>query len=51
MTQSGQIVIRHYRGANTRLWSAFNPGVAQHKSAVDQFAHATTASKWSRFVP
>jgi AAA-like domain len=51
MTQSGQIVIRHYRGANTRLWSAFNPGVAPHKSAVDQFTHATTASKWSRFVP
>ena len=51
LTQSGQIVIRHYRGAQTRLWSVFNPGIAQHKSGADQFAHATTASKWSRFVP
>ncbi len=23
----------------------------QHKSGADQFSHATTASKWSRFVP
>ena len=51
LTQSGQIVIRHYRGAQTRLWSVFNPGIAQHNSGADQFAHATTASKWSRFVP
>ena len=51
LTQSGQIVIRHYRGAHTRLWSVFNPGVAQHKSGADQFSHATTATKWSRFVP
>ena len=51
MTQSGQIVIRHYRGVHTRLWSVFNPGVPQHKSGADQFSHATTASKWSRFVP
>lgn len=51
LTQSGQIVIRHYRGAHTRLWSAFNPGTAQHKSGADQFAHPTTASKWSAFVP
>ena len=51
MTQSGQIVIRHYRGVHTRLWSIFNPGVAQHKSGADQFSHATTATKWSRFVP
>ncbi|WP_273735437.1 ATP-binding protein [Mycolicibacterium septicum] len=51
LTQSGQIVIRHYRGAQTRLWSVFNPGVAQHHSGTDQFGHATTASKWSRFVP
>ena len=51
MTQSGQIVVRHYRGVHTRLWSIFNPGVAQHKSGADQFSHATTATKWSRFVP
>jgi AAA-like domain len=51
MTQSGQIVVRHYRGAHTRLWSVFNPGVPQHKSGADQFDHATTATKWSRFVP
>lgn len=51
MTQSGQIVIRHYRGVHTRLWSVFNPVVPQHKSGADQFSHATTASKWSRFVP
>ena len=51
LTQSGQIVIRHYRGAHVRLWSVFNPGVAQHKSGADQFSHATTATKWSRFVP
>jgi hypothetical protein len=51
LTQSGQIVIRHYRGAHTRLWSICNPGIAQHTSGADQFAHPTTASKWSRFVP
>lgn len=51
LTQSGQIVIRHYRGAQTRLWSVFNPGIAQHHSGTDQFSHPTTASKWSRFVP
>lgn len=27
LTNSGHIVIRHYRGAQTRLWAAFNPGV------------------------
>ena len=51
LTQSGQIVVRHYRGAQTRLWSAFNIGTAQQKSGVDQFSHPTTATKWSRFVP
>lgn len=51
LTQSGQIVVRHYRGAQTRLWSAFNIGTAQHKSGIDQFSHPTTATKWSRFVP
>ena len=38
LTQSGQIVIRHYRGAQTRLWSAFNIGTAQHNSGIDQFS-------------
>lgn len=51
LTQSGQIVIRHYRGAQTRLWSAFNIGTAQHKSGIDQFSHPTTSTTWSRFVP
>ena len=51
LTQSGQIVIRQYRGAQTRLWSVFNPGTPQHRSGTDQFSHPTTASKWSRFVP
>ncbi len=51
LTQSGQIVIRHYRGAQTRLWSAFNIGTTQAKSGLGQFAHPTTATKWSRFVP
>jgi hypothetical protein len=51
LTQSGQIVVRHYRGAQTRLWSAFNIGTAQHRSGIDQFSHPTTATKWSRFVP
>ena len=51
LTQSGQIAIRHYRGAQTRLWAAFNPGAPNHKTAVDQFAQPTTTKKWSRFVP
>jgi len=51
LTQSGQIAIRHYRGAQTRLWAAFNPGTPNHKTAVDQFAQPTTTKKWSRFVP
>lgn len=51
LTGSGQIAIRHYHGAQTRLWSAFNPGVPNHKSGVDQFAQPTTTKKWSRFVP
>lgn len=51
LTQSGQIVIRHYRGAQTRLWSAFNIGTAQQKSGINQFSHATTSTTWSRFVP
>ena len=51
LTQSGQIVVRHYRGAQTRLWTAFNIGTAQQKSGIDQFSHPTTATKWSRFVP
>ena len=51
LTQCGQIAIRHYRGAQTRLWAAFNPGAPNHKTAVDQFAEPTTTKKWSRFVP
>ena len=51
LANSGHIVIRHYRGAQTRLWSAFNPGVPLHRSGVAQFAHPTTTGKWSRFVP
>jgi hypothetical protein len=51
LSASGQIVVRHYRGAQTRLWAAFNPGAPIHRSGVDQFAHPTTAKKWSRFVP
>lgn len=51
LANSGHIVIRHYRGAQARLWSAFNPGVPLHRSGVAQFAHPTTTGKWSRFVP
>lgn len=51
LTASGQIAVRHHRGAQTRLWAAFNSGVPTHKSAVDQFSYPTTAQKWSRFVP
>jgi hypothetical protein len=51
LTGSGQIAIRHYRGAQTRLWAAFNPGAPNHKTGVDQFAEPTTTNKWSRFVP
>ena len=51
LTGSGQIAIRHYRGAQTRLWAAFNPAAPTHKTGVDQFAQPTTTKKWSRFVP
>jgi hypothetical protein len=51
LTQSGQIAIRHYRGAQTKLWAAFNPAAPTHKTSVDQFAQPTTTKKWSRFVP
>ncbi|MCB0939250.1 MAG: ATP-binding protein [Mycobacterium sp.] len=51
LTNSGHIVIRHYRGAQTRLWAAFNPGAPLHRSGVAQFAYPTTTGKWSRFVP
>lgn len=51
LTGSGQIAIRHYRGAQTRLWAAFNPAAPIHKTGVDQFAQPTTTKKWSRFVP
>lgn len=51
LTGSGQIAIRHYHGAQTHLWSAFNPGAPLHKSGVDQFTQPTTTKKWSRFVP
>lgn len=51
LTNSGHIAIRHYRGAQTRLWAAFNPAAPTHKTAVDQFAQPTTTKKWSRFVP
>lgn len=51
LTGSGQIAIRHYRGAQTRLWAAFNPGVPHHKTGADQFSEPTTTRKWSRFVP
>ncbi|BBZ38787.1 ATP-binding protein [Mycobacterium conspicuum] len=51
LTQSGQIAIRHYRGAQTKLWAAFNPAAPTHKTTVDQFAQPTTTKKWSRFVP
>jgi hypothetical protein len=51
LSASGQIVVRHYRGAQTRLWAGFNPGAPIYRSGVDQFAHPTTAKKWSRFVP
>ncbi|KAA1241431.1 hypothetical protein F0Q45_26515, partial [Mycobacterium simiae] len=45
------IAIRHYRGAQTRLWAAFNPAAPTHRTGVDQFAQPTTTTKWSRFVP
>ncbi|WP_204815315.1 ATP-binding protein [Mycobacterium riyadhense] len=51
LTASGQIAIRHYRGAQTKLWAAFNPAAPTHKTTVDQFAQPTTTKKWSRFVP
>jgi AAA-like domain len=51
LSGSGQIVVRYYRGAQQRLWAAFNPGVPHHKSGVDQFRYPTTTGKWSRFVP
>lgn len=51
LANSGHIVIRLHRSAQTRLWSAFNPGVPLHRSGVAQFAHPTTTGKWSRFVP
>ena len=51
LTNSGHIVVRHYRGAQTRLWSAFNPGVPIHRSGIAQFSYPTTTGKWSRFVP
>ena len=51
LTQSGQIAIRHYRGAQTKLWAAFNPAAPTHKTTVDQFTQPTTTKKWSRFVP
>lgn len=51
LTGSGQIAIRHYRGAQTRLWAAFNPGAPNHQTGIDQFAEPTTTKKWSRFVP
>lgn len=51
LTGSGQIAVRHYRGAQTRLWAAFNPAAPTHKTGIDQFAQPTTTKKWSRFVP
>ncbi|ASL12275.1 ATP-binding protein (plasmid) [Mycobacterium europaeum] len=51
LTASGQIAIRHYRGAQTKLWAAFNPAAPTHKTTVDQFTQPTTTKKWSRFVP
>lgn len=51
LTQSGQIAIRHYRGAQTKLWAAFNPAAPTHKTTVDQFTQPTTTKKWSRFAP
>jgi AAA-like domain len=50
LSGSGQIAIRHYRGAQTRLLAAFN-FAASYKTGLDQFAHPTTTKKWSRFVP
>lgn len=51
LSGSGQIVVRYYRGAQQRLWAAFNPGVAHHRSGVEEFLYPTTTRKWSRFVP
>ncbi|MDV3133322.1 ATP-binding protein [Mycobacterium sp. 29Ha] len=51
LSGSGQVVVRYYRGAQQRLWAAFNPGVAHHKSSVEEFLYPTTTRKWSRFVP
>ncbi|MEX3655097.1 ATP-binding protein [Mycolicibacterium fortuitum] len=51
LADSGQVLTRHYRGAQTRLWASFNSGVPAHKSTIDQFSYPTTARKWSRFVP
>lgn len=51
LAASGQVSVRHYRGAQAKLWAAFNSGVPTHKSWVEQFSYRTTAQKWSRFVP
>ncbi|MDQ1246200.1 MAG: hypothetical protein QG597_567 [Actinomycetota bacterium] len=51
LTNSGHIVIRQYRGAQRKLWAAFNPGAPIHRSGVAQFSHPSTTGKWSRFVP
>jgi len=50
LSGSGQVAIRHYRGAQTPLWAAFNLA-PNHRTGVDQFSQPTTTLKFSRFVP
>lgn len=51
LQNSGGVSIRHYRGAQQRLWSVFNPGVPFRISGVDQFTQPTTSVKWGCFSP
>ena len=45
-----EIAVSRWRGAQSKLWTAFNPG-AEKNAHLDEFRDPTSAHLWGRFTP
>jgi hypothetical protein len=45
-----EIAVSRWRGAQSKLWVAFNPGAEKH-AHLDEFRDPTSAHLWGRFTP
>ena len=45
-----EIAVSRWRGAQSKLWLAFNPGSEKH-AHLDEYRNPTSAHLWGRFTP